>query len=213
MCLNGLTLGVNVAIGTTYAHIVTSPPYNWPQSSASYVNCGNIVTSLVALPVFGTGSDKLIKWFAKRRNGVHEPETRIVPLILPIIIGIFTCIIYGQGAAHPERYHWFVYVWTAGAYFFTFIGANLVAITYLLDAYPQKASSMLIIICAFRGIISFGVSYGIQPFIDQCGYDGAFGVFAALTGVFGLMAIPIYVWGRKIRQFTGRFSAVNDKAV
>ncbi|KAJ5474994.1 hypothetical protein N7539_008060 [Penicillium diatomitis] len=205
MALNGLTLGVNIAIGTTYGNIVTTL-YNWPQKSASYVNCGQIVTSLIALPVFGFGSDRLIKWFANRRNGIHEPETRLLPLIFPIIVGTFTAVLYGMGATHPSEYHWFVYVWAVAAYYFAFVGANIVAITYLLDSYPQRASPLLIIICAFRGIISFGVSYGIQPFIDEKGYDGAFGTFGALTAVFGLLGIPVFIWGRRIRQITGKYA-------
>ncbi|KAJ5636527.1 uncharacterized protein N7484_009840 [Penicillium longicatenatum] len=205
MALNGLTLGVNIAIGTTYGTIITTL-YGWPERSTSYVNCGQIVTSLVALPFFGLGSDKLIAWFAKRRNGIHEPEIRLLPLVLPIIIGTFTSVLYGYGAANPSSYHWFVYVWAVGGYYFTFVGANIVAITYLLDSYPQRASSLLIIICAFRGIISFGVSYGISPFIDRSGYYGAFSTFGGLTAALGLLGIPVFIWGKKIREFTGRFA-------
>ncbi|KAK8116747.1 uncharacterized protein PG998_005028 [Apiospora kogelbergensis] len=182
LCINGLTLGVNVAIGTTYGNIVTSPPYNWPQTSASYVNIGQIATAILALPLFGHGSDGLIRWFSRRRGGMHEPETRLLPLIFPMAVGVFTAVLYGQGAAHPEKYHWFVYVWGVAAYYFCFVGANIVAITYLLDSYPTRAGPLLIIICAFRGIISFGVSYGITPFIETAGWDGAFGAFGAMTG-------------------------------
>ncbi|KAK8029807.1 transporter HOL1 [Apiospora rasikravindrae] len=200
LCINGLTLGVNVAIGTTVT------PLQLPQTSASYVNTGQIATALLALPLFGHGSDGLIKWFSRRRGGMHEPETRLVPLVFPMLVGVFTAVLYGQGAAHPERYHWFVYVWGVAAYYFCFVGANIVAITYLLDSYPTRAGPLLIIICAFRGIISFGVSYGITPFIETAGWDGAFGAFGAMTAFFGLMGIPIYIWGKQIRQFTGRFT-------
>lgn len=137
---------------------------------------------------------------------MHEPETRLLPLIFPMVVGVFTAVLYGQGAAHPEKYHWFVYVWGVAAYYFCFVGANIVAITYLLDSYPTRAGPLLIIICAFRGIISFGVSYGITPFIETAGWDGAFGAFGAMTAFFGLMGIPIYIWGKQIRQFTGRFA-------
>ena len=205
MCLNGLTLGVNIAIGTTYGSIVTSSPYNWHQSSASYVNCGQIVVALIALPLLGTGSDRIIRWKARRNGGIHEPEVRLLPLVFPIIVGIFTAVLYGQAATHPSSYHWFTYVWCVAAYFFCFVGANIVAITYLLDSYPARAGPLLVIICAFRGIISFGVSYGIAPFIERSGYDGAFGTFGALTAVLGLLGAPIYVWGKDIRHFTGRF--------
>lgn len=65
-------------------------------------------------------SDWLIKYFARRRGGIHEPEIRLIPLILPIVVGIFTSALYGQGATHPENYHWFLYAWSLAAYFFTF---------------------------------------------------------------------------------------------
>ncbi|KAF9883345.1 hypothetical protein FE257_003561 [Aspergillus nanangensis] len=206
LLLNGLTIGVNIVIGTTYSNIITGHPYNWPDKSASYVNCGQIVTALVALPLLGNGSDWLVKHMARRNNGLHEPEIRIIPLAFPVIIGVITAILYGQGAAHPEQYHWFVYVWGVAAYYFCFVGANIVAITYLLDSYPGRAGPLLIIICAFRGIISFGTSYGTAAFIENNGYDGAFGVFGALTGALGLLGLPVYFWGKRIRQFTGRFT-------
>ncbi|KAH8671724.1 major facilitator superfamily domain-containing protein [Xylariales sp. PMI_506] len=206
MCLNGITLAVNIGIGTTYGGIIEGAPYNWPDSSTSYVNCGQIVTALVALPVFGQGSDKLIRWFANRRGGVHEPETRLIPLIIPMIIGTFTAVLYGLAADNPNQYHWFVYVWAVAAYYFAFVGANIVAITYLLDSYPARAGPLLIIICAFRGIISFGVSYGVTPLTQSLGYTGAFSIFGGLTAALGLMGIPFYIWGKQIRERMGRFA-------
>ncbi|OJJ94988.1 hypothetical protein ASPACDRAFT_1860646 [Aspergillus aculeatus ATCC 16872] len=205
LLLNGLTIGVNVAIGTTYSTILSAAPYNWPDSSASYVNCGQIIVALIALPLLGHGSDWLIRYFAQRNGGLHEPETRIIPLILPIIVGVVTAVLYGQGAAHPYEYHWFISAWTVAAYYFCFVGANIVAITYLLDSYPTRAGPLLVIICAFRGIISFGTSYGVAPFIERNGYDGTFGTFAGLTGALGLLGVPVFIWGKRIRQFTGRF--------
>ncbi|KAJ5633503.1 hypothetical protein N7528_001345 [Penicillium herquei] len=206
LCLNGLTIGVNIAIGTTYGDILTGSPYNWPDSSTSYVNCGQIVVAIIGLPLLGHGSDALCRWRARRNGGMHEPETRIILLFFPIIVGTFTAVLYGQGAAHPFHYHWFTYVWGVAAYYFAFIGANIVAITYLLDSYPARAGPLLVIICAFRGFISFGTSYGTTSFVSNNGYDGAFGVFGGLTGFFGLLGLPIYIWGKKIRQLTGRFA-------
>ncbi|KAJ6079959.1 hypothetical protein N7467_009712 [Penicillium canescens] len=180
LCLNGLTIGTNIAMATTYGTILTAAPYTWPDTSTSYVSCGQIIGAIIALPLLGTGSDKLVRWRAERNGGIHEPETRILPLILPII-----------GAEHPEKYHWFVYVWSIAAYYFAFVGANIVAITYLLDSYPARAGPMLIIICAFRGFISFGTSHGTMPFVESHGYDGAFGTFGALTAVLGVLDLPL----------------------
>jgi hypothetical protein len=161
---------------------VTAKPYNWSQSAASYANAGQIVTALLALPLLGHGSDMIVKWRARRNNGIHEPEVRLLPLVFPIVVGVFSCVLYGYAAQYPQDYHWFTYVWVIAAYYFAFVGANIAAITYLLDSYPTRAGPLLVIICALRGVMSFGVSYGITPMITSQGYAGAFGIFAGLTG-------------------------------
>lgn len=204
ICLNGLTLGVNIAIATTYGGIISSPPYNWPQSNMSYINCGQIFTALVALPLLGYWSDHFIQWAARRNMGIYEPEFRLVPLVLPIIIGVFTIILYGQGAAHPFRFHWFLYVWTVAGYFFTFVGSSVIGITYLLDSYPTRTGSCLVVVCVCRSIISFAITDEIAPFVSAFGYDGTFLAFGVLTGFLGLLGIPIFAFGKSIRAYTGR---------
>lgn len=123
---------------------------------------------------------------------MHEPEIRLLPLIFSVIVGVFTAVLYGQGAAHSQQYHWFVYVWAVAAYYFCFVGANIVAITYLLDSYPARAGPLIVIICAFRGFISFGTSYGATAFVENHGYDGTFGTFGTLIGVLGLLGVPVF---------------------
>lgn len=210
LCLNGLTLGANIAIGITYGTVITSAPYNWPQSSASYVNCGQIVTALVALPLLGHGSDMIIKWKANRNGGIHEPESRLIPLAIPLVIGVFTAFIYGQGAV--QHYHWFFIAWAVAAYYFCFVGANICSITYLLDSYPARSGPMLVVICAFRGIMSFGTVAAIAPGVEKLGYDGLFNTYGGLTAAFGLLALPVYFYGKKIRAVTGRWAVDSNKA-
>lgn len=41
--------------------------------------------------------------------------------------------------------------------------------------------------------MSFGISYGIKFMIQTKRFDGSFGIFAALTAAFGLLAVPIYL--------------------
>lgn len=205
-CLNGLTIGVNIALGTTYGNIMSGPGYAWNHDSVSYVTAGQIVTALVALPVLGKGSDWAIKWMAKRNGGVHEPENRLVLLWLPILVGVISATIYGQAGAHPQQYHWFAIAFAYAAYYFCFLGANIAGITYLLDAYPARQAPVLVVICAFRGFVSFGTSYGVADFIETAGYDGSFGAYAGLTALLGLLGIPVFIYGKRIRQFTGKWA-------
>ncbi|KAI7678266.1 MFS general substrate transporter [Hortaea werneckii] len=204
-CLNGLTIGTNVSIGTTFGTVMTSV-YGWPDRSSSYVNAGQIVVAIVGLPILGYGSDKLITWKASRNNGVHEPESRLMLLGLPLSVGVMGAVIYGQAAEYPEKLHWFAIVAAIAMYYFAFVGGNIAAITYLLDSYPARAGPCLIVITVFRGFVSFGVSYGISDFIESHGYDGCFGTFGGLTAAFAVLAIPIYFFGKRIRRFTGKWS-------
>ncbi|KAI7463353.1 MFS general substrate transporter, partial [Hortaea werneckii] len=204
-CLNGLTIGVNIAIGTTYGEIMQTG-YGWGHSSVSYVTAGQIVTALIALPVLGKGSDWAIKRAAKRNGGVHEPENRLLLLWLPIIVGVISATIYGQAAQHPDQYHWFAIAFAYAAYYFCFLGANIGGITYLLDSYPARSAPVLVVICAFRGFVSFGTSYGVTNFIETSGYDGSFGTYAGLTALFGLLGLPVFFYGKRIRQFTGKWA-------
>ena len=205
-CLNGFTLGVIIAIATTYGNILTAAPYNWPQKYASYVNTSQIVVALLALPLLGNGSDYLIKWRARRNGGVHEPEARLLLLWIPIVIAVISSVIYGLAAAHPEDYHWFAIVFAFGGYYFGFVGANIAGITYLLDSYPARSGPVLVVITALRGFVSFGTSYGVATFVETAGYDGSFGAYAGITAFLGLLGIPIYFYGKQLREFTGKWA-------
>jgi hypothetical protein len=206
LCLNGLTLGTNIAIATTYGTILSAPPYKWGHNEVSYINIGQIVVSLLCLPLLGSGSDWIIKWRARRNGGVHEPEARMWTLVFPVVIGVISAVIYGQAAQNPGDYHWFAICFAFAGYVFCFYGCNIVAITLLLDAYPARSGPILVVICAFRGFISFGTSYGVADFIETAGYDGSFGTYGGLTGLFGLLGLLIYFFGKKIRTYTGRFA-------
>ena len=126
--------------------------------------------------------------------------------MFPIIVGVLSSILYGQAAAHPHRIHWFAVVFACNAYYFAFVGANQVGIVYALDSYPTRSGPALVVICAIRGILSFGTSYGVQPFIDLRGYDGAFLIYGILTGVLGAGGILVYIFSAKIRAFCSRYA-------
>lgn len=94
-----------------------------------------------------TASDALlqIKFCARRNNGIHEPETRLIPLIFPIVIGITATVMYGYQHDNPFKMHWFGIVFEYSAQYFAFIAASVAGQTYLLDAYPERAGSVLVV--------------------------------------------------------------------
>jgi hypothetical protein len=171
-----------------------------------FSQAGQIVVGFLCVPLLGHGSDWGIKKLSARNGGIHQPENRLIILIIPVIVGTIACILYGQGGSHGDRIQWFSIIFGNAAQYFSFVGASITAMTYSLDAYPQRAAPVLVLICAMRGIIQFGVSYGIVPFVNRCGYDGTYGIFGGLTLFFGALGIPMFIYGGRIRAYTAKYT-------
>lgn len=192
-------------MGTTYATPLAAPPYNWAPKWLGVGNAGQIVVAFIALPFLGFGSDKLIKSRARKNGGIHEPEARLLTLGLPIVIGIISCVIFGYAYDHPYQFHWFALIFGMTGQYFSFIAANIAGQTYLLDAYPTRAGSLLVLICGCRGLISFGLTYSLTATTDALGHVGAYGMYAGLTTALGLGGLALYFFGKRLRLWTARF--------
>ncbi|KAF8860911.1 hypothetical protein BDZ45DRAFT_724213 [Acephala macrosclerotiorum] len=102
--MNGVLLGINIAIGTTYGNILLAKPYSWASSSR-------------------LGGQA----YVERNGGVHEPEFRLIPLIIPTILGIVARVVFGQAGSYPYKFHWFAIIFGYCAQFFSFAGASIVS--------------------------------------------------------------------------------------
>ena len=134
--MNSWYLGVNIGMGTTYATLLEGKVYHWAPKWVGIAQAGQIVVAFIALPSLGLFSDKLITYMAKRNGGVHErefhvanpffaayihrstAETRLIPLAFPVALGVLSTVLFGAAYAHPEKFHWFVIIFTyCGSYF------------------------------------------------------------------------------------------------
>ncbi|KAJ9096312.1 hypothetical protein QFC20_006450 [Naganishia adeliensis] len=203
--MNSWYLGVNIGMGTTYATLLEAPPYNWAPKWVGVAQAGQIVVAFIALPALGIFSDKLITYMAKRNEGVHEPETRLIPLAFPVALGVLSTVLFGAGYAHPEKFHWFVIIFSYCGSYFAFIAASVAGQTYLLDCYPTRSGAVLTLVCAARGIISFGLTYSLVPTTTKLGYMKAYGMYAGVMALFALLAVGLYFKGKAVRTWTMRW--------
>lgn len=122
---NSWFLAVNIAQGTTYATVLEGPPHNWNPKWAGMAQIGQIIVAFLCVPLLGFGSDRLITWKARRNNGIHQPENRLIPLAFPIAIGTFACVLFGYAYDRPFQFHWFAIVFSYAANYFAFIAASV----------------------------------------------------------------------------------------
>jgi hypothetical protein len=208
--LNSVALGIYVIVVTEFGTILSSPPYNYPSSALGLVQGGQIVVSFLLVPVLGYGGDQITRWIAKHRNGVAEPEIRLIPIVLPVAALIISSVIFGRAGSSPHEWSPWAVTITFNGIYFAFIGVVLVGYTYSLDSYPERAAPILVLICAIRGLISFGISFGVTKFVTEQGYQGAFNICASITGAVAVLGLPVFLWGHKIRAITMKY-AVDHK--
>ncbi|KAI9672082.1 MAG: hypothetical protein M1831_001895 [Alyxoria varia] len=75
------------------------------------------------------------------------------------------------------------------------LGASL-ALTYLLDTYRAMAGDALTAVILVRAVMSFAVSYGITPWVEdeRLGWGGAFGVAAAVGTLCSAAVVAVGWW-------------------
>ncbi|KAF1970880.1 MFS general substrate transporter [Bimuria novae-zelandiae CBS 107.79] len=204
--MNAFYQGTDVCIQITYGRTLVSPPYNWENTTVSLIQIGQIIVALLSLPAVGWFSDALVVKKARQSKGVHEPEHRLPPLIAPLLICIMMTIIYGFAIQYPEKFHWFAIAFTVNIWLFLLLAASTVGTTYLLDAHPQRAGAILVVIPVTRGLVSFGISYHTVDYVAAIGAAKTFGILSAIMGVFGLVGVFFYWKGKGVRHYFSRWA-------
>ncbi|KAL2880092.1 hypothetical protein SGCOL_004476 [Colletotrichum sp. CLE4] len=201
LLINGAFLGIYIYQASTFATILMSPPYTFKYDWLGYVQLVQVLDCVVMVPLLGYGSDMLARAMSNWKNGTFQPEYRLIILSIPILSAIISCVFYGQAGAYPDRWHWMTIVAPYNLGYFAFLGANLIGITYAIDSFRSKAGPLLLVLCAGRGFISFGLSYSTVPLINLIGYNGAMNIFAIIAGVLGAITVPVYLFGPRVRMW------------
>jgi len=161
---------------------------------------------LLTVPFVGMLSDFLIKYFAKLRKGVHEPEVRVLPIFIPAAMGFTAMILHGYQQAYPARVHWFAQVYIFGCLNFSFSAISIASQNTLLDSYPTRGAATLIIVNTFRGAMAFAFMSSFSKTITDLGGPlPAWGAFGGIGAGLTLLCIGLFFYGKRIRLFTLRF--------
>lgn len=134
LVLNGAYLGVYVYHSSTFAQVLSSPPYLFKNEWLGLVQVTQVVAASLIVPLLGYGSDLFVKLLSRAHGGVFEPEYRFITMLLPVALMIISCVVYGRAAEHPQSWPWISIVMSYHLGFFAFNGANMVGITYLVDS-------------------------------------------------------------------------------
>ncbi|KAK3710904.1 hypothetical protein LTR37_009925 [Vermiconidia calcicola] len=201
----GALVGGVVSTATIGPMFLAAPPYLW-HSNVGLFNLGGLVgVAIGALFTFLT-ADYMIKWRAKKeQHGFSEPETRLPVLIPGIFLGTIGLWTFGFCAANPSAHGWAGLVVGSGMHAAGLTMVPSIGFNYLIEAYGALSGDCFTMTSVARSVVGFAWTYFTAEWIMSAGPALPFGIFGMLTTVFGLLALPLYFFGKRSRIATAGF--------
>ncbi|KAH8897807.1 major facilitator superfamily transporter [Thozetella sp. PMI_491] len=197
----GLVGGI-VTISTIGPQLLAMPPYLWGEN-VGLLNLGGLVGCILGAIYTYMAADWYLKRKAKRRTkGFAEPEDRL-PLTFPaLFISTAGFLVFGFCAQNPSPNAWLGLEFGYGMITFGLMQVPSVGFNYLIDAYTNLAADCFVMVTTLRAIVAFAWTFFVAEWITQKGAAEPFGIFGMLMGIFSLLTVPLWLFGKRIRVAT-----------
>jgi len=197
----GTTLTWIVVFSVINGVIFVAPPYNFTVSQVGLISLSPFILTIIGEIISGPLNDWICLRLTKKNKGIYEPEFRLVLITVVIVLG---CVgFFGFGATVHYQTHWSGPVLTFGLANMALAFASTCVFGYVIDSYPKLNEEAFVAINT-RNLLTFGLTYFVNDWIVQ---DGVLTVFNVLGGLFlfvCLLTIPLWIFGKRIRSWTGR---------
>ncbi|RAO67552.1 uncharacterized protein BHQ10_003564 [Talaromyces amestolkiae] len=197
----GLTSSWLIVVGSMLAELFMAPPYNFSVSGVGLVSISPLIGAIVGAFISGPTADKVITYMSRKNGGVYEPEFRLVIIIVPLILGGMS--FFGFGISLQNEDPWIGPVFFYGLQYFSVGFMTIAVYGYLTDCHRDKAPEAFASI-NLRNIYSFGMNYFVASWISSQGPREVFSIIGGIHVFICLMAIPMYIFGKRCRSWTSR---------
>ncbi|KAL2192695.1 major facilitator superfamily domain-containing protein [Corynascus similis CBS 632.67] len=190
-----------VVFSVVNAAIFTLPPYNFSVSETGLISLSPFIMTIVGELVSGPLNDWICVYLTRKNRGIYEPEFRLPLMAVSLVLGVVG--FYGFGATVHYQTHWTGPVLCFGFANMSMVFASTCVFGYIIDSYRRHNEEALVAINA-RNLLTFGLTYFVNDWLAQ---QGALIVFCILGSLFVfvvLLTIPLWIFGKKFRSFTGR---------
>lgn len=224
----GLVGGI-VTISVAGTQLVAMPPYNWA-ANVGLINVGALIGTVLGVAYTYLVSDSWLKRRAiKEGRGVGEPEDRLPTMFPALFIATAGFFVFGFCAKNPGPGRWVGLEVGYGMICFGLmqlpsVGFNYVSTPRLLasfcqtrkadyrltrwmqiiDAYTSRAADCFVMVTILRAAIAFAWTFFVAEWMEKRGADEAFGIFGMLMGLFSLLTVPLWLYGKRMRIATAQ---------
>ncbi|KAK4950306.1 hypothetical protein LTR10_011287 [Elasticomyces elasticus] len=195
-----------VAINILNSFVLQAPPYSWKPSINGLINIPGLIGNLVGAWLGGWVVDRYSDWRSKKNGGIFQPETRLHLLWIPAIVVPAGCLAFGYGVANTL--HWTSLFFGYGMVAMGLTAVPVATMTYVSDCYLPVNADALLLVNGLKNIVAFGFLYGVVPWVTETGYANAFGTQAGVYVAILLLAIPLIMFGQRIRHATAKWKII-----
>lgn len=180
----------------------------------------SVIPIVVATPFVwllgGWLADRVANTIARRRGGHREPESHLITLALPLMLGVLGTVLFGYAGQEGKELHWMVSFFSIFLVALSVLSANTIMAVYAVESYPQipgyvcaLVSSLtnfhrpiLVNVSSFRCIIGFAMSFKATTWVEDLGFLVSFSIYAGVLAFFSLMLPIFYFYGKRMRRWT-----------
>ncbi|EXJ79324.1 hypothetical protein A1O3_08826 [Capronia epimyces CBS 606.96] len=202
--IQGVIIGWTVMVGVILSLIFLGPPLFFNEEKAGKMYTSAFIGSILGLVLAGLFSEVMTKFMLRLNKGKYEPEFRIL-LVLPTLV--FSAIgLYGFGitAQDVARYGWIVPDVFLAFIIVSMVMGAIASAQYLLDAHRDIAVEAFTNLLIFKNIFSFILAYNAYNWVFAIRIQHLFIIFGSIEIAICLLSIPMYVYGKKSREFFHR---------
>jgi hypothetical protein len=98
-------IGFLVAISTNLS-VAFAEAYQFSLWQTGLCNVANIIGAAIAVFFGGKLSDMVVDFLASKNNGIKNPQMRLPPMLISVITGPLSLVLYGLGI--ERGWHWIV---------------------------------------------------------------------------------------------------------
>ncbi|KAK1962294.1 major facilitator superfamily transporter [Colletotrichum sublineola] len=199
----GLVGGI-VTISVVGPEVVAAPPYLWG-NNVGLINIGGLVGILLGALYTYLLSDALLKKKVKSSgSGLAEPESRLPIMFLALAVATSGFFVFGFCGQYPSKNGWVGLCTGYAMVSFGLMQLPSAGFNYLIDAYKQLAGDCFVMVTIMRSIIAFAWTFFVAQWVEERGPAEPFGIFGMLMGIFSLLTIPLWLFGKRIRIATSK---------
>ncbi|PWY97373.1 MFS general substrate transporter [Testicularia cyperi] len=191
------TIGFIVAVTSNVA-LAFGQTYGFNAQKVGLCFFAGLIGSVLGIWLGGVLPDFISHRAVVRNRGLREPEMKLPSIVPAIIAAPLSLVLYGAGIHFS--WHWIVPTIGLGLLNFTVVAGTNVAMMYAVDCYKPITEEVVTAILGYKAFFGFLLSFYTNSWVTLEGYLKAYSEMAAISGAIILLALPMYIWGKRMRQ-------------